>query len=138
MAIEQFDASNRRPVLGFGAGWQEAEYNPGTGLRWRWLSERGELRLHSPVPNVRLRLAGEAPRKYFPRASHLVVRSAGTIVFDGSLSSDFSIDIKIPNVPDVITLETDQTFVPGDRSGRTGDRRHLGLRIFSCEVRSIP
>jgi hypothetical protein len=124
--------------LGFGNGWHEQEYNAQTGLRWRWLSERGELRLRSPVPNVRLRLAGESPRKYFSRGSHLVVRSAGTVVFDGTLSSDFSLDIAIPNVTEVITLETDQTFVPGDRSGRTGDRRHLGLRIFKCEIRSIP
>lgn len=136
--LEQFDASKRRVLSGFGDGWHEQEYNAQTGLRWRWLSERGELRLRSPVPNVRLTLAGEAPRKYFPRASHLVVRSAGTVVFDGTLSSDFSVDITIPNVSDVITLETDQTFVPGDRSGRTGDRRHLGLRIFSCEIHAIP
>jgi hypothetical protein len=136
--LEQFDASKRQVLSGFGNGWHEQEYNAQTGLRWRWLSERGELRLRSPVPNVRLRLAGESPRKYFSRASHLVVRSAGTAVFDGTLPSDFSLDITIPNVTDVITLETDQIFVPGDRSSRTGDRRHLGLRIFKCELRSIP
>jgi hypothetical protein len=136
--LEQFDASKRRVVSGFGNGWHEQEYNAQTGLRWRWLSERGELQLRSPDPNVRLHLAGESPRKYFSRGSRLVVRSAGAVVFDGTLSSDFSLDITIPNATDVITLETDQIFVPGDRSGRTGDRRHLGLRIFRCEIRSIP
>ena len=44
VAIEQFDASATRPLVGFGDGWHEQEFNPRTGLRWRWLSERGELR----------------------------------------------------------------------------------------------
>ena len=136
--LEQFDASKHRVLSGFGNGWHEQEYNARTGLRWRWLSERGELRLRSPVSNVRLRLTGESPRKYFSRASRLVVRSAETVVFDGNLSSDFSIDVAIPIASDVITLETDQIFIPGDRSRRTGDRRHLGLRIFTCEIRAIP
>jgi hypothetical protein len=48
VAIEQFDAVtalDSRAAWGFGVGWQEQEFNPRTGLRWRWLSERGELRL---------------------------------------------------------------------------------------------
>ena len=43
-AVEQFDVSILRPVFGFGSGWQEQEYNGVTGLRWRWLSERGRPR----------------------------------------------------------------------------------------------
>jgi hypothetical protein len=34
-----------------------------------------------------------------------------------------------------IVLETDQVFAPADRSRRTGDQRHLGLRIFKCELK---
>jgi hypothetical protein len=39
---------------------------------------------------------------------------------------------------DTLTLETDQFFAPSDRSRpwrRSSDRRHLGLRIFRCEIR---
>src|SRR5260370_8575659 len=50
VAIEQFDASSTRPLLGFGDGWQEQELNPRTGLRWRWLSERAQLNLPSRPP----------------------------------------------------------------------------------------
>jgi len=138
VAIEQFDASVSRPLFGFGDGWNEQEYNPQTGLRWRWLTEKGELEVRSPVPAVRLHLEGESPRKYFSRGSRLVVRAGDRIAFDQTLSADFSLDITIPNVGDTITLETDQFFVPADRSRpwrKSGDLRHLGLRIFKCELK---
>ena len=45
VAIEQFDASAGAIAVGFGDGWHEQEFNPRTGVRWRWLSERGELRV---------------------------------------------------------------------------------------------
>jgi hypothetical protein len=34
-----------------------------------------------------------------------------------------------------VVFETDQVWVPAERSRRTQDRRHLGLRIFKCEIR---
>ena len=144
VALEQFDASAKRPLLGFGDGWHEQEFNPRTGARWRWLSERGELRVQrpplpddrQPMPALVLHVEGESPRTYFPRASGLVVRSTEGVLFKGPLASDFSMDIPIPNAAASIVLETDQTYVPSERSSRTADRRHLGLRIFKVEVRT--
>ena len=141
VAIEQFDASATRPIMAYGDGWHEQEFNPRTGLRWRWLSERGELKVR---PNTRalpamLHLEGESPRTYFSRGSRLIVRSRDHVVFDASLASDFSLDIPISNVGESIVLETDQVFSPADRSWRkSADRRHLGLRIFKCELRVTP
>jgi hypothetical protein len=148
VAIEQFDASSTRPLLGFGDGWHEQEFNPRTGLRWRWLSERGELKLRprpvaipaGAIPlrttgQLTLRLEGESPRRYFSRASRLVIRSRDQVVVDRILSDDFSLDVPIADPGDTIVLETDQIYVPADRSRRTQDRRHLGLRIFKCELR---
>jgi hypothetical protein len=148
VAIEQFDVSANRILAGFGDGWHEQEFNPVTGLRWRWLSERGELKVAGslvavppgaqrigPAPNVTLHLAGESPRKYFSRGSRLVVRAADRVVYDHVLESDFSIDIPIGEAPPSIVLETDQIYVPADRSRRTQDRRHLGLRIFKVAIR---
>jgi hypothetical protein len=51
------------------------------------------------------------------------------------LSSDFSLDVPIENVADTIVLETDQSYVPAERSRRSQDRRQLGLRIFKAEIR---
>jgi hypothetical protein len=47
------------------------------------------------------------------------------------LNADFVIDLPVPD-PRLgpIVLETDQVFSPADRSRRSADRRHLGLRIF--------
>ena len=134
VAVEQFDMSTARPLVGFGAGWHEQEFNPRTGVRWRWLSERGDLQLRAGAPRVSLHVEGESPRTYFSRGSHFVVRSRDRIVFDRVLTGDFSLDIPIADVGDSLVLETDQVWVPAERSRRTQDRRHLGLRIFRCEI----
>ena len=144
VAIEQFDASGARPMLGFGRGWHEQEFNPATGLRWRWSSQSGEIHVHAPAGAL-LRLDGESPLKYYSRPSRLIVRRAGRAIADQMISSDFSLAVPITPGPVgddagdassfIITVETDQTYVPGERSRRTGDRRRLGLRIFRCELR---
>jgi hypothetical protein len=153
VAIEQFDASAVRPVFGLAEGWHEQEYNPSTGLRWRWLSDRGDIRFHVPPGSrvkaesarrhgIVLHLAGESPLRYFSRPSRLVVRVGGRILRDEMLSSDFSIDAVVP--PELmtepvgtITVETDQIYVPAERSRRTRDRRRLGLRVFKCELKLV-
>jgi hypothetical protein len=143
VGIEQFDVSSTRALFGYGRGWHEPEFNPQNGLRWRWLSERGELRVRAPpgVSALMLHLEGESPRKYFSRGSRLVVRAREQVVFDRVLSADFSIDAVVPVVPGwdhetTISLETDQVFIPAEQSWRpTGDRRHLGLRVFKCQTR---
>jgi hypothetical protein len=147
VAVEQFDVSATRPLIGFGLGWHEQELDPRTGRRWRWLSQRGELKVVAePVavgPNLtRLRrpghltlhLEGESPRSYFPRGSRLIIRSGGRVVFDEVLSSDFSRDVPIDDAGDAIVFETDQTYAPAERSRRTQDRRRLGLRMFSVRM----
>jgi hypothetical protein len=134
VGIEQFDASASRPVVGYGQGWHEQEFNPRTGLRWRWLSERGQLEFRASQPRLTLHLEGESPLTYFDRPSHLVIKAGAKVVFDKVLSADFSLNIPIEGSGPVV-LETDQVFAPADRSRRTGDQRHLGLRIFKCELR---
>jgi hypothetical protein len=144
VGIEQFDASSDRAVFGYGQGWLEPELNPQNGLRWRWLSERGELRIRAPAraSTLTLHLEGESPRKYFSRGSRLVVRSGQRALIDRVLSSDFAVDAVVPMTAEsgrdvTITLETDQVFVPAEHGWRrSGDRRHLGLRIFKCAVRA--
>ena len=143
VAIEQFDVSATRPLVGFGDGWHEQEFNPRTGLRWRWLSERGELRsswnrriaerdpLHPEHP-LALHLEGESPRKYFSRGSRLVVRSA---------RSTSLVDRRVERR--LLARRADRrrratrscsrpirSIVPAERSRRSADRRHLGLRMF--------
>ncbi len=89
-----------------------------------------------------LHVEGESPEKYFSKPSRLVIRVGGTVAFDDALSSDFAIDVNVPaalvdggGAETTILLETDQVYVPAERSFRSRDRRHLGLRIFRCELR---
>jgi len=139
VAIEQFDASAARTLFGFGDGWHEQELNPRTGARWRWLSERGEIRLSSrPTDPLRLHLEGESPLKYFSRGSRLKIRSGDQVYFDAVLSSDFSVTAQLPSGVGSIVLETDQVYVPAEHRSlwrRLADQRHLGLRIFKVDLR---
>jgi hypothetical protein len=139
VAIEQFDASAARILFGYGDGWHEQELNPRTGARWRWLSERGEIRLSSrPSDPLTLHLEGESPLKYFSRGSRLKVRSGDQVYFDEVLSSDFSVTAHLPAGVGPIVLETDQVYVPAERRSlwrRLADQRHLGLRIFKVQLR---
>ena len=151
VAVEQFDASAARSMVGFGDGWHEQEFNPRTGVRWRWLSEQGTLRMRLPLtrisldrrqaPEVVLHLEGESPLTYFPRGSMLTVRSGWRVQLTRLLNSDFALDIPITDLGPAggsdMTLQTDQTYVPAERSSRTQDRRHLGLRIFKAELRTV-
>ena len=141
VAIEQFDASPARILFGFGDGWHEQELNPRTGARWRWLSERGEIRLGSrPTDPLRLHLEGESPLKYFSRGSRLKIRSGDQVYFDTVLSSDFSVTVQLPSGVGPIVLETDQVYVPAEHRSlwrRLADQRHLGLRIFKVDLRPV-
>jgi hypothetical protein len=142
VAIEQFDARPSAHVqFGFGDGWQEQEYDASSGRRWRWLSERGQLRVRGAAQPVVLHIEGESPRKYFPRPSRFVVRIGDRMLLEKVIDADFSLEATIPfaagGEEHVVTLETDQFFVPAERSRRTADRRHLGLRVFTCRVTSV-
>jgi len=122
-------------LLGFDQGWQEPEYNPQTGRSWRWMSESATLRVHPGGHDVVLRIEGESPRRYFPRPSVLRVMAGDREIARLEPSSDFVFESVVPAAAlaasgDVVTLTSDQMFVPGDRD-RSADRRHLALRLYS-------
>jgi len=152
VAIEQFDASVSRPVMGFGDGWHELEFNERLGRLWRWLSNRGAIdfavrwpRTSDPsTRRVMLHVEGESPLKYFSHPSRLTIRLGDRVLETRLLDDDFSFDAALPadvaaaNWAGTITLETDQAFVPAERLWpRSRDRRQLGLRIFKCQLRVV-
>ncbi len=141
VAIEQFDAqSDDRAVFGYGEGWQEPEHNPLTGALWRWTSERATLRVHAGGHPLTLTLAGEPPSVNFSKPSHVRISAGGRLIAEEALSSSFLVHATIPaelvgGGENLITIETDQIFVPAERRRRSRDRRHLGLRVFFCELK---
>ncbi len=141
VAIEQFDAQPPgRVVFGYGEGWHETEYDSSTGRIWRWMSERGELRVRGTGQPMFLSLDGVT--ETFSKPSHVTIRVGDRIVAQQEAGDRFSIRAEIPadliglddRSEQVITIETDQTYIPADLSARTADRRHLGLKVFNCRL----
>jgi hypothetical protein len=139
-AIEQFDLQDdNRIVYGYDEGWHELEYNPVTGRLWRWSSASAKIRIHGAGRSLLVRVTGELSPKDFSRPSHVTAR-AGTVALGAfDVSSAFSFDVAVPaealdQAGGVVVLETDQTFVPNERT-RNGDKRQLGLRVYGLTVR---
>lgn len=140
VAIEQFDAQPAdRPLLGYGDGWHETEYNPRTGQVWRWSSERAVLRVRTPRRPLSLHVEGEYDGA--GPAAHLTFRTADRILAEHDVNRLFALDIAVP--PDAIdpegelrlTLESDKWYVPAETRWRpTQDRRRLALRVFHCAI----
>jgi hypothetical protein len=177
LAIEQFDAQSAGQLMfGFAEGWHELEYNQTTGRLWRWMSERGAIRVRGPVAAragsanspltlsppaatlvdaaandrfgrglatggraaLRLVLTGETDP--LPRPSTVTVRVADRIIAQFTVGREFSVQTLIPEEllaadESAIVVETDQIVVPAERSRRTADRRHLGLRVFDVQLK---
>jgi hypothetical protein len=140
IAIEQFDVQAMGQIVyGFGDGWYELEYNPATGNLWRWTSERALIRLHTAPQPLTLRLRGTFETA--ASTAHIVVRAGDRIVAEHDVPRDFAVDIPVAadliagQGETVLAIETDQWYVPAERNWRpTRDRRHLGLRISTCEI----
>src|SRR5262249_15262012 len=143
VAIEQFNAqAATRVVYGFGDGWHEHEYNPALGLQWRWISERGILRVHAAGRSLMLTMHGEPPSVYFSKPSSVRVTAGAHLVFAHTLATSFAVQARTPaellaGDESVITIETDRFYVPAERSRRSSDRRHLALRVFECDLRPV-
>ena len=141
LAIEQFDAQSLGHLtFGYGEGWHELELNPATGVMWRWMSERGAIRVRRVAHALRLVLTGQTDP--LPRPSRVTVRVADRVIAEFTVGREFSVQAVIP--ADLLTadetaivVETDQVVVPAERSRRTQDRRHLGLRLFDVQLRPV-
>jgi hypothetical protein len=127
-------------MFGYGEGWYEHEYKPSTGVQWRWTSGRAEIVAVHGGRAARLSLVGET--ETFTSPSHVRVLIGDRIVAEDTVGKTFSFDVGIPATlmgaeRTVIAIETDQTYVPAERSRRSGDRRKLGLRITRCALTPV-
>lgn len=137
-AIEQFDLQSAGALMwGYDEGWHEAEYNPAIGM-WRWTSERATLRLVNAGAPVAVTLHVEAPRRYFDEPVQVRLLAGEELLGQTDFAST---DVWRVVVPDAalqrangrVTIETNRTFVPADRSG-VRDARRLGLRVFGVSI----
>jgi hypothetical protein len=139
--VEQFDVQpSAGLVYGFDGGWHEHEYAPRTGRLWRWTSRRAAVRIHSAGRAVRCLIRGESPLLHFDRPSRLELRAGWRLIAELQPQADYQWEVVVPAdaleaAGGLLTLATDQVFVPDQRSGN-GDHRTLGLRIFEFDVRA--
>jgi hypothetical protein len=139
VAIEQFDFDNATALMfGFGDGWHEQEYNPRTGRRWRWTSERAVVPVRHGRHGLTLSVRGESdPSASAPR---LIVRVGDRVVIDEPVGRRFVNEVTIPAVllgdgSSTIAIETNETHVPAELRSRSQDRRRLGLIIDGFDLR---
>jgi hypothetical protein len=140
--LTQFDVQPPgQPVLGFGEGWHEQEYDPAKGMLWRWTSERATLLVVGATGDVELRLTGDAPSRHFVRPSRVVVRVGPRVLLERGVANDIDLTVSIPLADLVesagrVVIETDQTFIPAERA-ESPDRRPLGLRVYGVSLTPV-
>ncbi len=140
LAVEQFDAQPAgRPIYGFGEGWNEQEYNPRTGVLWRWASDRSVLRVRGEGRALALTLRGEIEEG---SSSHVTIRAGETVVAAFDVGPTFSQVVTIPQsaltaAETTLTIESSHYYVPADTQWRSQDRRRLGLKLFECTLQPI-
>ncbi|MEW5982101.1 MAG: DUF2723 domain-containing protein [Acidobacteriota bacterium] len=138
-AVEQFDLQPAgSPILGFGDGWHEQEYDPARGVLWRWSSGRATLVTLGVLGDCVLKVRGEAPTRYFAGPSRVTVSAGRRVLFESAVAGDYDWAIPVPasalaESGGRVVLATDQTFRPVDR-GQSADRRALGLRLLAVSL----
>jgi hypothetical protein len=142
-SVEQFDLQPAAAVVfGYGRGWHEPELAPATGRSWRWSSESADLVVHHAGRDVRVRIRGESPLRYFDEPPVVRLLAGGAPLGEWHPSDDFAWEVAVPaaaidRAGGTLTLTTSQTFVPAAREGG-GDRRRLGLRVYGVEIVPAP
>jgi hypothetical protein len=142
-AIEQFDLQGVDGVMfGYDTGWLEGEFDPRTGVTWRWASDAAALHIWNGAGrDVHLRLRVESPLRYFATPPTIVLRVGAEVIKRLNPRADFTIEADVPatllaQAGGVVTLTTDEVFVPAEHVRGSTDRRRLGLRVYDVALTS--
>ena len=132
-------ASPNDPFLVQHEGWNEIEYSKELQRRWRWTTGRAQTFVNAGGRDLTLAIAGESPLRYFEAPPRVTVRAGNQVLATAEPSGDFQLTVRmsaaaLAAADGMVTIETDKTFVPHERSG-SPDMRTLGLRIFQFEIR---
>jgi hypothetical protein len=124
-------------MFAYDSGWNEPEYQPATGLSWRWMSGRGALWVRPVGRDVTLVISAESPLRYFDDSPTLRLSIGDEEISRLSPADDFTWTVTLPGeklaaADGRVVIESDQSFVPGGPSG--GDRRNLAIRVYRIDV----
>jgi hypothetical protein len=137
LAVEQFDAQPQdRLIYGFGDGWNEQEYNPSTGVLWRWSTARSTIRARPAGHGLALTLRGEIEAA---STSTVTVKVGDATAATFEVGKTFSRTVLIPRnlltrAEAAIVIESSAHYVPAETRWRSQDRRTLGLKLFECSL----
>ncbi|GIW02983.1 hypothetical protein [Roseiflexus sp.] len=121
------------PVAFLGDGWQPLEREPATGVRWRWMGERAEVRLFNPLIGtalVRLTFWMEAYYETRPLWYTLNNMALGTVTVPSGRAPARAIYVLLPPGDHVLTLQAPADPDPA-RAGAP-----ISIRLFALDVRS--
>ncbi|ABU60098.1 hypothetical protein [Roseiflexus castenholzii] len=121
------------PVAFLGDGWQPLEREPATGVRWRWMGERAEVRLFNPLVGaalVRLTFWMEAYYETRPLWYTLNNMALGTVTVPSGRAPARAIYVLLPPGDHVLTLQAPADPDPA-RAGAP-----ISIRLFALDVRS--
>jgi hypothetical protein len=81
----------------------------------------------------------ESPLRYFAAPPTIVLRAGTEVIKSLNPRADFTIEVDVPaallaQAGGVVTLTTDEVFVPAERVRGSTDRRRLGLRVYEVAV----
>ena len=115
------------------------EYSDQMQRRWQWTTNRAETFVNSARPRSHADARGRIAAPLLRHGAARHVRAGSQVLATAQPSSDFELTVKVPAAAlaasdGMLTIETDQSFVPHERSG-SPDRRTLGLRLFELEIR---
>src|SRR5262249_13198112 len=102
-------------------GWNEIEYSREQQRRWRLTTGRAVTLINSGGHDAVVTIGGESPLKYFGSAPHVTVKAGNVTLASASPRTDFELRVNVPaaalNKADgMLTIETDKTFVPSERT----------------------
>ncbi len=125
LAIRQFDVHRESgSMLAFDRGWYEDEYDPATGLRWRWSSDRSDLFVVAGAGTT-LVLRGESPLKYFDEPP--IVPGDHGCDHPGRVQTRRGLRVAhthparhVPSSGGVVTVSLDRAYLPGTGRGHVG------------------
>jgi hypothetical protein len=140
LAIEQFDAQpHGRLIYGFGDGWNEQEYNPATGVLWRWSSDRSAILVHAEGHGLALTLRGEIEAG---PTSQVTIKAGDRTVSQFEVARTFTKTVLVPedavaSPETVLTIASTAFYVPAEKKWRSHDRRTLGLKLTECSLTPV-
>jgi hypothetical protein len=141
-SVEQFDLQNTGSVVwGYGEGWHEMEYAPGTGRRWRWTSSEATLRVNGKPADLRIVIRGRSPLSDFDAPPDVHLAAGAQVLGRWAPDDDFSWTVRVPAAAwhasqGRLVLRTSRVFVPQAVRG-VADKRTLGLQIEDVSITPV-